>query len=72
MRHQVVNDLPLGRSIEEAFRILDALLYFEKHGEVCPANWQNGKKTFKPSYDGLTRYFAQELPIGTILRISVV
>ncbi len=66
VRHQVVNDLPLGRSIDETLRILDALLYFEKHGEVCPANWQNGKKAFKPSYDGLTRYFAQEMPIGTI------
>lgn len=58
VRHQVVNDLPLGRSVDEALRILDALLYFEQHGEVCPANWQNGKKAFKPSYEGLEGYFA--------------
>lgn len=59
VRHQVVNDLPLGRSVDEALRILDALLYFEKHGEVCPANWQQGKKAFKPSYEGLEGYFTQ-------------
>lgn len=59
VRHQIVNDLPLGRSVDETLRILDALLYFEQHGEVCPANWQTGKKTFKPSYEGLQGYFAQ-------------
>jgi peroxiredoxin (alkyl hydroperoxide reductase subunit C) len=58
VRHQVVNDLPLGRSVDEALRILDALLYFEKNGEVCPANWQHGKRAFKPSYEGLEKYFA--------------
>lgn len=58
VRHQVVNDLPLGRSVDEALRILDALIYFEKNGEVCPANWQQGKKAFKPSYEGLEKYFA--------------
>lgn len=58
VRHQIVNDLPLGRSVDEALRMLDALIYFEKHGEVCPANWQKGKKAFKPSYDGLEKYFA--------------
>lgn len=58
VRHQVVNDLPLGRSVEEAIRILDALVYFETHGEVCPANWQHGKKTFKPTQEGLEQYFA--------------
>ncbi len=58
VRHQVVNDLPLGRSVDEAIRILDALIYFENHGEVCPANWQQGQKAFKPSYEGLEDYFA--------------
>lgn len=58
VRHQIVNDLPLGRSVDEAIRILDALIYFEMHGEVCPANWQQGKKTFKPSYEDLEGYFA--------------
>ncbi len=57
VRHQIINDLPLGRSVDEALRMLDALLYFEKNGEVCPANWQNGKKALKPSYEGLAKYF---------------
>lgn len=61
VRHQVVNDLPLGRSVDEALRILDALLYFEKHGEVCPANWRHGKQGFKPSNEGLEQYFATVL-----------
>lgn len=58
VRHQVVNDLPLGRSIEEAIRILDALIFFESHGEVCPANWQVGSKSMKPTYVGLEQYFS--------------
>jgi peroxiredoxin 2/4 len=56
VRHQIVNDLPLGRSVDEAIRMLDALIYFEQHGEVCPANWQIGKKAFKPSSEGLLSY----------------
>ena len=59
IRHQVVNDLPLGRSVDEALRSLDAWIYFEKNGEVCPANWQKGKKAFKPSHDDLQEYFAE-------------
>lgn len=58
VRHQIVNDLPLGRSVDEALRILDALIYFERNGEVCPANWQHGKQAFKPSHEGLEKYFA--------------
>lgn len=58
VRHQVINDLPLGRSVEETVRILDALIYFEKNGEVCPANWQNGKKSMKPTQEGLEQYYA--------------
>ncbi|MBA3815355.1 MAG: peroxiredoxin [Parachlamydiaceae bacterium] len=58
VRHQVINDLPLGRSVEEAVRVLDALIYFEKHGEVCPANWQRGKKSMKPTQEGLEQYYA--------------
>ncbi len=57
VRHQLVNDLPLGRSVEEALRILDALIHFESHGEVCPANWQQGKKSMKPSQEGLISYY---------------
>jgi len=44
VRHALVNDLPLGRSVDEAIRVVDALQHFEKHGEVCPANWRKGKK----------------------------
>ena len=58
VRHQVVNDLPLGRSVDEALRILDALLFFEKNGEVCPANWTAGNATMKPDQEGLEKYFA--------------
>lgn len=56
VRHQLVNDLPLGRSIEEAIRMLDALIFFEKHGEVCPANWQQGKRGMKATTAGLQEY----------------
>ncbi|MBS4167745.1 peroxiredoxin [Parachlamydia sp. AcF125] len=58
VRHQVVNDLPLGRSVDEAIRIIDALLNFEQHGEVCPANWQVGKQSMVPTQEGLKKYFA--------------
>lgn len=58
VRHQLVNDLPLGRSVEEALRILDALIYYENNGEVCPANWKTGAKTMKPTQEGLENYFA--------------
>lgn len=57
VRHQVVNDLPIGRSIDEALRTLDALLFHEKHGEVCPANWQIGQKSMEPTQAGLERFF---------------
>jgi peroxiredoxin 2/4 len=59
IRHQVVNDLPLGRSVDEALRILDALIYFEENGEVCPANWHQGKRSMKPTFEGLEIYFTQ-------------
>ncbi len=57
VRHQLVNDLPLGRSIDEALRLLDALIFYEKQGEVCPANWHSGEKAMKPTADGLVSYF---------------
>lgn len=56
VRHQVVNDLPLGRSVDEALRMIDALSFFEKNGEVCPANWKKGAKAMKPTQEGLTAY----------------
>lgn len=59
VRHQVVNDLPLGRSIQEALRIVDALQYTEKHGEVCPADWNQGKEAMKPNREGLAKFFSK-------------
>lgn len=58
VRHQIVNDLPLGRSIDEALRMLDALIFFERQGEVCPANWQQGSKSMRPDKEGLEQYFS--------------
>ena len=58
VRHQLINDLPLGRSIDEAIRMLDSLLFFEKHGEVCPANWEKGKRGMKATHSGLQEYVA--------------
>ena len=57
VRHQVVNDLPLGRSVDEALRMVDALQFFEKHGEVCPANWKEGADTIKPDVAGSKTFF---------------
>ncbi len=59
VRHQVVNDLPLGRSVAEALRMVDALDFFEKNGEVCPANWRKGDKSMKPTQQGLEEFFAK-------------
>lgn len=58
VRHQIVNDLPLGRSVDEALRTLDALSFVDEHGEVCPANWKEGKKSMIPNKEGLEKYFA--------------
>ncbi|MBI5197681.1 MAG: peroxiredoxin [Nitrospirae bacterium] len=59
VRHQIVNDLPLGRNIDEALRMLEALQFTEKHGEVCPANWSEGKAGMKPSAEGVADYLAK-------------
>jgi len=58
VRHQLVNDMPLGRSIDEAIRIIDALQYFEENGEVCPANWKKGDKALKPTQEGISDYLS--------------
>jgi peroxiredoxin 2/4 len=60
VRHQVVNDLPLGRNIDEMLRMVDALQFTEEHGEVCPAGWQEGKKGMKASTAGVAEYLAKE------------
>lgn len=59
VRHQLVNDLPLGRSIDEVIRLLDALKFHEKHGEVCPANWKEGDDTMSESADSVAAYLAK-------------
>ncbi len=59
VRHVLINDLPLGRSVEEALRMLDALVFHEKYGEVCPANWREGGKGMRPDNEGLVSYFSQ-------------
>ena len=58
VRHAVVNDLPLGRNVEEALRMLEALQYTEEHGEVCPANWREGEEAMKPTAEGVSKYLA--------------
>ncbi len=57
--HQVINDLPLGRSIEEALRVVDALQFTEEHGEVCPAGWNKGKPAMKPDAEGVADYLSK-------------
>ena len=59
LQHQVVNNLPLGRSVEEALRMVDALQFFEKNGEVCPANWKPGSDTIKPDVEKSKEYFGK-------------
>lgn len=58
IRHMHLNDLPIGRSVSEVLRTLDALIFHENHGEVCPANWHAGKKSMKADQDGLLAYFS--------------
>ncbi|BBJ00417.1 peroxidase [Ferrigenium kumadai] len=58
VRHQVVNDLPLGRNIDEMIRMVDALQFTEEHGEVCPAGWNKGKAGMQASPDGVAKYLA--------------
>jgi peroxiredoxin (alkyl hydroperoxide reductase subunit C) len=60
VRHQVVNDLPLGRNVDEMLRMVDALLFHEKHGEVCPAGWKDGDKGMNASPDGVAEYLSTE------------
>ncbi|MFM2483100.1 peroxiredoxin [Celerinatantimonas sp. YJH-8] len=59
VRHQVVNDLPLGRNIDEMLRMVDALAFHQEHGEVCPAQWESGKSGMKDSPDGVAAYLSE-------------
>src|SRR5210317_389472 len=59
VRHQLVNDLPLGRNVDEALRVIDALQFHETHGEVCPANWRPGDDAMKPTPEGVADYLSK-------------
>jgi len=59
VQHQLVNNLALGRSVAETLRILDALQFTEKHGDVCPANWSQGEKGMTPTADGVAKYLSE-------------
>lgn len=59
VRHSTINDLPLGRNVEEALRLVDALQYHEEHGEVCPANWKKGDEAMKPNAEGVAAYLSK-------------
>ena len=59
VRHSVINDLPLGRNIEDALRMVDALQFHEKHGDVCPANWTEGKEAMTPTAAGVADYLTR-------------
>jgi peroxiredoxin (alkyl hydroperoxide reductase subunit C) len=59
VRHMLINDLPLGRNVDEALRMVDALQFNEANGEVCPANWVKGKEAMKGSHEGVANYLAK-------------
>ena len=59
VQHQVVNNFPLGRSVQEVLRMVDALQFTEKHGEVCPADWRQGEEAMKATPDGVAAYLSK-------------
>ena len=59
VQHQIVNNFPLGRNVDEALRMVDALQHFEKNGEVCPANWSKGKESMKEDHNAVANYLAK-------------
>jgi peroxiredoxin (alkyl hydroperoxide reductase subunit C) len=59
VRHCVINDLPLGRSVDEALRMVDAVQFSDTHGEVCPANWKEGEEAMKPTAEGVASYLTK-------------
>jgi len=59
VQHQLVNKLPLGRSIKEALRMVDALQHFEEHGEVCPMDWEKGVEAMRPTHESTASYLAK-------------
>jgi len=59
VRHCIINDLPLGRNVDEALRMVDAVQFSDTHGEVCPANWKQGEEAMKPTAEGVASYLAK-------------
>lgn len=68
VRHMLVNDMPLGRNVNEAIRMVDALQFFEENGEVCPANWHKGDDGMKESHDGVADYLSKHQ--GTVIGVN--
>ncbi|QDU58410.1 peroxiredoxin [Aeoliella mucimassa] len=64
VRHELINDLPLGRNVDEAIRVVDALQFHEEHGEVCPANWKAGEKSMKADPEGSKEFFSSTYGAG--------
>ena len=60
VRHQLVNDMPLGRNVDEVLRMVDALQFFEENGEVCPADWHKGEKGLKATHEGIADYLSKK------------
>jgi peroxiredoxin (alkyl hydroperoxide reductase subunit C) len=60
VRHSTINDLPIGRNVDEALRTIDALQFHEEHGEVCPANWKKGEEGMKPTAEGVASYLGKK------------
>jgi peroxiredoxin 2/4 len=60
VRSEIVNDLPLGRNMDELLRLVDALQFHEKHGEVCPAGWNKGDTGIKPTAEGIAHFLADK------------
>ena len=60
LRQMTVNDLPVGRDVDETLRLVQGFQFTDKHGEVCPANWKPGKKTMKPDHAGVAQYLSDK------------
>ncbi len=58
LRHILINDLPIGRNVDETLRVIDAITHYTEHGEVCPAGWKKGDETIDPSHKGISHYLA--------------
>lgn len=61
VRHQLVNDLPLGRNVDEVLRTIDALQHADQYGEVCPANWSQGKEAIKATHESVSKYLSESV-----------